>query len=217
MKSPVCLITLALILAAPAFAEPRPVQEARAHLPIPLPVDPLGLNGTDTPATPGTPNPSPVFHGLFADIADLLAGDFSTALALASGDPTANPAAIPDPNGAACWTVLQPIAKTIKANPIPLTLKIASDIQKFRLVQIQLQTACETPACTTLFSEVAATGQRIVSSLPISVNPTNISVNPWAKVCAGLPKISTVLATTAPVVVPSPVPTPSPTPVPTKP
>jgi hypothetical protein len=57
-------------------------------------------------------------------------------------------------------------------------LKIASDIQKFRLVQIQLQTACHTPACTVLFSEVAASGQRIVLSLPISINPTAVTINP---------------------------------------
>jgi hypothetical protein len=214
------LIALVLVLSAPALAGPRDSQfEAktvvkRTGLPVPLPVDPLGLNGgttkivtnpDGTTTTTTTPNAS-VFDALFNKISDLLTSDFAAAIDLSTKSVP------PDVNGGACWTALQPVASIVKAHPTPLSGKLATDIQTIRNLMITLQGACAIPACGTVFSEMAAANQRLIQQLPIHPILPGSVINPWEEVCANLPKVSTTLTT---VQAPAPKPTATPTPAPT--
>jgi hypothetical protein len=225
--------TPALVLfAAPAFAQPpnyTPIDrqmEAKTvvkhtGLPIPVPIDPLGLNGKTTTTTTNpdgtttttsTPNGS-VFDALFNKISDLLTSDFASAIDLSTKSVP------PDVNGGACWTALQPVASIVKSHPTPLTGKLATDIQNIRNLIITMQGACATPACGTVFAEMAAANQRLIQQLPIHAIIPGSVINPWEEVCANLPKVSTTLTTVlAPITEPTPVvvkPTPAPTPKPT--
>lgn len=221
-----------VLLAASALAEPPNYtsidrrMEAKTvvrhtGLPIPVPIDPLGLNGSTTKtvtnpdgttSTTTTANGS-VFDALFNKISDLLTSDFASAVDLSTKSVP------PDVNGGACWTALQPVASIVKAHPTPLTGKLATDIQTIRNLIITMQGACATPACGTVFAEMAAANQRLIQQLPIHAIVPGSVINPWEEVCANLPKVSTTLTTVlAPVTEPTPVvvhPTPLPTPKPT--
>ena len=201
-------LALVLALAATsALAEPNytPIDRAmtaKGGLPVPLPIDPLGLNGTHTVTnsdgtTTQVPNGS-IFDALFSKISDLLTSDFTSAVQLSTASVP------PDVNGGACWTALEPVATIVKSHPTPLTGKLATDVQNIRNLIITMQGACATPACGTVFAEMAAANQRLIQQLPIHAIIPGSVINPWEEVCANLPKISTTLTTTlAPITAPS--------------
>ena len=210
-------LALVLALAATsALAEPNytPIDRAMTAkgLPVPLPIDPLGLNGTHTVTnadgtTSQVPNGS-IFDALFSKISDLLTSDFTSAVQLSTASVP------PDVNGGACWTALEPVATIVKSHPTPLTGKLATDVQNIRNLIITMQGACATPSCGTVFAEMAAANQRLVQQLPIHATIPGSVINPWEEVCANLPKISTTLTTTlAPITAPSSVTVGAPKPV----
>lgn len=66
-----------------------------------------------------------------------------------------------DPTGKACWDTLRPIGTVIKSNDLfrnadnKFTLKLATDIEAFRLFNMAIKNACKKPECTQVWSDVA--------------------------------------------------------------
>ena len=117
----------------------------------------------------------------FQDLADLLNSDIDEAIRLSTAIPD-----LQDGNGKACWTVLQSASKVFKEHPVPATLKLATDIQAFRLLHMTANRLCTNAACTQVFQD----GANIVQSLGLG-----IPVPSLASLCAKIPVIAIAPAT----------------------
>jgi len=144
------------------------------------------------------------------DLAKLLTdiADFSDAVTLSSQIP-----GLQDPVGAACWTQFTPIQALIKVHPLPLTFKLASDIEAGRLAIIGMNQVCANPNCGQMFLDAT----NIANSL--SANPIPITLS---SICSRIAVIGTNAVPTAgstaipPVgttATPAPVPAATPEPV----
>lgn len=218
-------ITALLLLASPTIATPDTIRSApipnyeagaemqaratieataaaKSGLPIALPWDPLGLNGTNAD---GSPIKTPLQQGaidIINKLVTFVTKDVDSALALAKK--------YGDGNGAACWAAVQPLAGLVKDHPLIFTFQAASDLEAARVGVIQLGQLCtQQPSCKTVFSDAVTIAQRIATLAPVSVRP--VIPNMWDDVCNAIPLISSTLTinTTAPA-------TPDPTPSPTK-
>jgi len=85
--------------------------------------------------------------------------------------------------GQACWTQIALIGKVVKAHPIPLTLKIASDIEAMRLVGMSLNKICANPNCGQMWTDV----QNVANA----INPTVLPVS-LPSICSKIPVIATL-------------------------
>ena len=213
---PAVAVALALAIGGPAVAGPKytPADRrmeakdllARPKLPIPLPVDPLGLNGTNAD---GTPIQSKVVADFLARITALLKSDMSEAEALAS-DPVN-----PDPNGAACWKAMEPISALVQKHPLIFSGETITDIQAARSAMIQLNLICQSLPCRTVFTDAITVSKRLATLAPV---PTRAIVpDVFGDFCAALTPISTSLTTSVPAAAapggtPAPAPTPKSTP-----
>ena len=204
-------IALALVVGGPAVADPRFTPQdrhmeakAKAGLPIPLPVDPLGLNGTNAD---GTPIQSKVVADFLARITALLKSDMSEAEALAS-DPVN-----PDPNGAACWKAMEPISALVQKHPLIFSGETITDIQAARSAMIQLNLICQSLPCRTVFTDAITVSKRLATLAPV---PTRAIIpDVFGDFCAALTPISTSLTTSVPAAAaPGGTPAPAPTPTP---
>jgi hypothetical protein len=99
--------------------------------------------------------------------------DIAAAAALAISIPN-----LEDPVGAACWKTWQAAGAVVKAHPLPLTLKLASDIQAARLVAMAIKKVCMDPNCSQVWNDI--TNQ--VAAL--SVLPIGFSLS---TICAKIP------------------------------
>jgi len=108
-----------------------------------------------------------------------------------------------DPVGNACWVQFGPIQALIKDHPLPLTMKVAADVEASRLLAIALNQICRNPNCSAMWQD-ASNVAGAISGVPIPVT--------LASICAKIPVISTNAAPTsntlAPVVGTTPAPTP---------
>lgn len=90
--------------------------------------------------------------------------DLNAAQALAAAVP-----ALQDGTGQACWKTVQSVAAILKAHPLPVTLKLASDIEAARLVAMGLNQICTDPNCSQVWvdtqNQIGALG---VGPLPFS-------------------------------------------------
>jgi len=119
------------------------------------------------------------------DLAKLLTdiADFSDAVTLSSQIP-----GLQDPVGAACWTQFTPIQALIKVHPLPLTFKLASDIEAGRLAIIGMNQVCANPNCGQMFLDAT----NIANSL--SANPIPITLS---SICSRIAVIGTNAVPTA--------------------
>jgi hypothetical protein len=83
-----------------------------------------------------------------------------------------------DPIGKACWQSFANIGAVLKAHPLPLTLKIAPDIEAARLFFMAVKQVCANPYCTQLWADIA---NQVGALAPI---PAPISLQ---AVCAKIP------------------------------
>jgi len=137
---------------------------------------------------------------MFQDVATFIGEDNADAIALATVVP-----ALQDGNGQQCWIAMQAFALVFKAHPIPLTLKVASDLEALRLNQIAANKICTNSACTQVFADLTNTVAQ--------VSPINILVPSLNQLCSKVPQIALTAPITPPVATPAPVPAATPEPV----
>ena len=140
-----------------------------------LPIDPLGLNETGNVKN---------------DIATFIAGlaDIDGAVSLSTSIP-----GLADPVGSSCWQQFSPISALIKAHPLPLNLKAASDLEAARLLAIAMNQVCANPNCGQMFLDVN-NSIAAITPLPLPISMTSI--------CAKIPVIGTSAVPTAGTVAP---------------
>lgn len=195
------------LLATPAFAQDG--------------LNPSGAIGGDASGAP-TPTASPpaLTGNLFRDIAngakasvngqvttifDQLAawvgGDLTAARALAIQNP-----GLQDWNSYTCLGVAQNFTNLLKQHPVPLTLKIASDVVALRLAIASAKQVCMEPTCQAISADVSQGIAQIGMGIP---PPATLET-----ICAKIPSInlgSQPANYVAPTATPTPVPTPTPT------
>lgn len=106
-----------------------------------------------------------------------------------------------DPVGNACWKQLAPVQALIKAHPLPVTLKIASDIEALRLAAIAMNQVCSNPNCGQMFLD-ATNAATAIAGVPIPIS--------LGSLCAKVPVIGTSVAAALAAQAPAGV-TPTPT------
>lgn len=94
-----------------------------------------------------------------------------------------------DPVGNACWLQLAPVQALIAVHPVPLTLKVASDIEAARLLAIAMNQVCANPNCGQMFVDATNAAAAIAGApLPFSLQ----------SLCSKVPVIGTSAVATAP-------------------
>lgn len=148
-------------------------------------IDPLGLNKT----TGATTAVAAAANGPLAELAELFASDFASAVALATAT------SIQDGNGQACWKAFSPFGELVKAHPNVFSGKLATDLEAQRLIVIAARNLCNNVACSTVFTELATAVSKITTALPLSINVNVTPVNVFAKACADVPTIQVIAPT----------------------
>jgi hypothetical protein len=83
-----------------------------------------------------------------------------------------------DPVGQACWQQFQALGTIVKQHPLPLSFKVAQDLEAARLFTMAIKNVCKTPSCTQMFADLS---NQIGAFTPI---PTGLSLS---AVCAKIP------------------------------
>lgn len=122
--------------------------------------NPLGLN---------TITNSPLLKALSQWGAD----DIAAAEALSSSIPN-----LSDDVGKACWQQFAAMGAIVKQHPLPLTFKLASDIEAGRLFLMALKNVCKNPQCTQVFADLS---NQVGAFSPI---PVGLS---FTSICAKIP------------------------------
>ena len=114
----------------------------------------IALTTTSALAQPKT---TPPINGL----AQWSADDIAAAQALATSVP-----GLQDPVGAACWGSFSGLVGLLKAHPLPLTLKAATDFEALRLTAISLNQICANPNCGQMWTDLQ-NAQASLSIVPL--------------------------------------------------
>jgi hypothetical protein len=144
----------------------------------------------------------------FNDLADFLQSDATAATALSTVIP-----ALQDGHGQQCWIAMSTAGAVFKAHPVPLTLKVMTDIEALRLLEMTSNNLCANVHCTQVFADLTAMAQ--------AASPQTLPIPSLHDLCSKIPQVALVDAITPPVVTPptaatpTPAPTTTPTPAPT--
>lgn len=149
-------ITLAMSPGYCRYAKADPLHVARNQTPIEFATGTTAATGSTTPSAAGP------FSGVIADAINFFATDFDEAAKLATEIP-----ALQDNNGKACWTRASSIGVLLKAHPLPLTLKAATDLEALRLFSMAINQMCADPACTQVFTDLANGIQQVGVGIPV--------------------------------------------------
>lgn len=159
----------------------------------------------------------------FQDLADFIASDAAGAAALAVQVP-----GLQDTNGQACWRKMQDAGAVFQAHPVPVTLKVMTDFEALRLLQMTSNNLCAYTPCTVVFGDAT----NLATSVAASVGGilTSANVPSLTAICSRIPQLAPMLpdaatglskmvqaAAPSPAASPSASLTPSPIPSPTAP
>lgn len=119
-------------------------------------------------------------------------GDVDAAIAAAT-----HYADVQDQVGAACLGGIKTLAQMIADHPLPLTFKVATDIEYARLIQGEMNLLCRNTACQQVWSDMENNAKAL------EIAPLSIS---FSSFCAKVPVVGLTLtaATPAPTVSPTP-------------
>jgi len=117
----------------------------------------------------------------FQDLATFIGDDIDAAVALSTTIP-----ALQDGNGQQCWMGMQQFSAVVKAHPVPLTLKVATDLEALRLAMMAANNLCANPHCTQVFADLA-NGVQQLSAVNLSVPIPSLN-----SVCSKVPQIAVV-------------------------
>jgi hypothetical protein len=102
-----------------------------------------------------------------------------------------------DPVGNACWSQLGPVQALIKLHPLPVTLKVASDIEALRLAAIAMNQVCANPNCGQMFVD-ATNAAAAISGAPIPVSVSSLCAKVPVIGTSAVPMAAAATATVAP-------------------
>lgn len=122
----------------------------------------------------------------FKDLADFIAGDATGAAALSVQIP-----ALQDTNGQACWLKMQAAGAVFQAHPVPVTLKVMTDFEALRLLQMTANNLCSYTPCTVVFSDGANLAVAAASAAGGAL--TSNAVPSLTQLCARIPQISPMI------------------------
>lgn len=127
----------------------------------------------------------------FLDIAKFIGDDADGAIALATAVPE-----IQDGHGQQCWMAMASFGRIVKAHPVPLTLRVMTDLEALRLLGIAANNLCINVHCTQVFADQEAMIQ--------AASPIPLVLPSLHDLCTKVPQIAVVDAVAAPVVAPAP-------------
>ncbi len=108
--------------------------------------------------------PTIVKNPITSFFATWTAEDIRAAIELSTSIPS-----LQDTTGKECWTTFLSIGDILKAHPLPLSLKLATDIESARLVNLALRAVCKKPECSQVFADLSnQIGALAPIGLPIS-------------------------------------------------
>jgi len=116
--------------------------------------------------------------------------DTADAIALATAIP-----GLEDTVGAACWRSFDQLSQVLKLHPLPLTLKVATDIEAARLAAMALNQVCTNPNCGQMWTDAENT------AAALSITPMPFSIT---SLCAKIPAIGQAAAAATVPVQPAP-------------
>jgi hypothetical protein len=99
--------------------------------------------------------------------------DLAAAVALSTSIPD-----LQDPVGSACWKTWSAAGAVIKAHPLPLSLKLATDVEAARLVAMAIKKVCMDPNCSQVWNDIV----NQVAALAIVPLPVSL-----ASLCSRIP------------------------------
>jgi hypothetical protein len=174
---------VALLASAPAMAQKS----------LKLPIDPLHLNGSVAgQSSQPTAVLADVMSALakpFQDLADFIAGDADGAATLATVIPN-----LQDVNGKACWVKMQEAGAVFKAHPVPLTLKVMTDFESIRLLQMTTNDLCSYTPCTVVFSDASNLVTGVASAVGGAM-ASSLQIPSLTTLCSRIPQIAPQLPT----------------------
>lgn len=141
----------------------------------------------------------------FKNLADFIASDPTGAAALATQVP-----GLQDTNGKACWTKMQDAGAVFQAHPVPVTLKVMTDFEALRLLQMTANNLCSYTPCTVVFSDGANLAVAAASAVGGAL--TSNSVPSLTQLCARIPQMSPQMSAAVITALAGPTPTPAPAP-----
>jgi hypothetical protein len=130
-----------------------------------------------------------VLAALAKPLANFIGEDADGAIALSTAIP-----ALQDGHGQQCWMATKQFADVIKAHPVPLTLKVSTDLEALRLLMMASNNLCSNVHCTQVFGDLA-TG--IAQLTPLN---TSIPIPSLHDLCAKIPQVAVVPLVTVPAV-----------------
>lgn len=193
----IATIALALLLASPALAQTN----RKAAQPLTgNPIEDIGnaIKGQTGQATAGAAIQN-LLAKPFQDLANFIGDDSAAAIALSTAVPE-----LQDGHGQQCWMAMRQFGEVAKAHPVPLTFKVQTDVEAFRLLLMAANNLCANPHCTQVFADMANAVQTMA---PINASIPVPSLN---GICAKVPQVAVVPPVTVPATTtPAPA-TPSP-------
>lgn len=115
----------------------------------------------------------------FQDIAKFIGDDADAAVALATVVPE-----IQDGHGQQCWMEMASFGKVAKAHPLPLTLRVMTDMESLRLLAIATNRLCANVHCTQVFADTSAMAQ--------AASPVPLLIPTLHDLCTKVPQIALV-------------------------
>ena len=185
MKHFIMVLAALALMVGTADAQHKPA--------INLPIDPLHLNTSATPAQTQSLQ-SQILAELskpFVDIANFINSDAVGAATLSVEIPT-----LQDTNGQACWAAMQEAGAIFKAHPVPLTGSAMTDIEALRLLAMTTNKLCANAACTVVFADVSNIATAAIGTVP---NMSAINIPSLQSLCAKVPQIAPMLPVSATV------------------
>lgn len=184
------LIVLASLLAHPAFAQVRkphvtgnPVEDIKA--------DVQDLNGSAATSALGNTAISNALAKPFQDLAAFLSSDAAGAIALSTQIPN-----LQDGHGQQCWMAMSTAGAVFKAHPVPVTLKVMTDVEALRLLAMTANNLCANVHCTQVFADLTSMAQ--------AASPMPLPIPGLHDLCSKIPQIAQVPAVTQPAAAAAP-------------
>jgi hypothetical protein len=118
----------------------------------------------------------------FQDLAAFIGDDINGAVTLSTVIPT-----LQDGNGQQCWMGMQEFSAVVNAHPVPITLKVATDLEALRLAMMAANNLCANPHCTQVFADLSNGIQQLAVGIGSSIPVPSLNA-----VCSKVPQIAVV-------------------------
>jgi hypothetical protein len=121
----------------------------------------------------------------FQDLAAFIGADIEGAVTLSTAIP-----ALQDGHGQQCWMEMRQFSAIVKAHPVPVTLKLATDLEALRLSMMAANNLCANVHCTEVFDDLA---NAVVTLAPINAG---IAIPSLKSLCSKVPQVPVIAPVT---------------------